>query len=58
MSGEAAASEEARHTVGGMLKPLNDARIKPVGFFNIRYGDYSKTMRDPGDFILKICRAL
>ena len=35
----------------GYVEDLNDARTTLAGFFNTRY---SKTMLEPGDFILKI----
>ena len=35
LSSEAAASEEARHTLSRMLRPLNDAKTKLADFFNI-----------------------
>ena len=55
---KAAASEEGEAYFSPYVEPLSDARTKLAGFFNILQGDYSKMMRDPGDFILKICKAL
>lgn len=42
---------------GSAGRAPGDVRTKQVGLSTV-LRDYSKIMRDPGDFILKICKAL